>query len=90
LINCLVYRHTVITGSGLQHIAHHIITMTRVTDADAQPQEILAAKLRNQVTQTIMTAMATTFFKLYGTCRQIQIIMHNEHGTQWNPIETGQ
>ena len=90
LIDRLIDQHAIVTGRRLQHVANDIITVTRVTDTDAQSQEVLAPQMRDQVTQSIVTAMTTILLELDGTHRKIKIIMHNQHGAARNTIEAGQ
>ncbi len=86
----LLNRRPVIAGRYLQHIANHIITMSRMANTNTQPQKILATKMRNQVTQPVMTTVTTTLLEFHGTDRQIQLIMYHKNATARYPVKTGQ
>jgi hypothetical protein len=90
IINRTVYRCPIITGRILQHVGNHVIPMSRVTDADAQAQEIIAAEMRDQVAQAVVPAVAATFLELDGSDRQIQVIVDDEDGAARYPVKTGQ
>lgn len=60
--------------------------------ANAKPQaveRILIAELRDDVAQSVMTAMAAAYFELGNAGRQIEFVMRHQYGVYRDAIETG-
>ena len=90
LIHRLLDALPLVRRGPVKHIVDHLVPMTGMADADAQPQEIVATQMRDQIAQTVVAAVATALFETRRTRRQIQLIMDDQNLATRNPEESGQ
>ena len=57
-------------------------------DADAQPDEIVAAEMIDNVAQSIVAAVAAALLEARCTGRQIEFIVHDHNTCGGNLVET--
>ena len=90
LIHRLFNAQLLIRRGPVEDIVDHLIAMTRVPNADAQSQEIVATEMRDEIAQTVMAAMAPTPLETGRARRQIQFVVDHKNLAAWNPEESGQ
>jgi hypothetical protein len=90
IIDSTVNGGTFLAGCGIQDITHDIVTVTGVPDTDPQSQEVTAAQMRNQVTQTIVSAVATALLQPDCSRRQVQVIVYNKDAAARDLVERSQ
>ena len=66
------------TGT-VQHEINHLIAMTGMPNTDTQALEILCTQMLNQITQTVVPSVTTTFFQTGSARGQIQFIVDDQN-----------
>src|SRR6185437_916158 len=74
-----VQHRILVRGGGIaEHPRRHAITIARMSDADAQAMKLAVAKLRDDVANAVLAAVAAVELQARGARRQIQIVVHHQ------------